>query len=224
MAGYTWSGVVDLKVAIVQARLLAVLVTAPLLTACESSMRIGAFDNPFGGSQRVAGQTAPPASSMIDAAPATRVETAPLSPVTSQELAPPPGTPSAPSAPLDPQPIPQEQPKVAVAEPPKSAAPAQDDTAAPPTRTSVTGNWAAREATGTTCKVTLSSSPKLDLYGASTSGCQSKDLQRIVAWELRGDDVYLYQPGGAVAARLKAKGRRMDGALAQSGAPVTLSK
>ena len=212
----------------VRASLLPLLLCGPLLAGCESSMRIGTFDNPFGSSARVAGRPATPATGgMIEPAPTTRVETAPLSPVTQQDLAPPPGASSSQAGipPVEPPPVSSEPPKIATAEPPKvTPPPAADAAPARPTQTSVTGNWSAREANGTTCKVTLSSSPKLDLYGASTSGCQSKDLQRVIAWELRGEDVYLYQPGGAVAARLKARGRQMDGALAQTGAPVVLSK
>jgi hypothetical protein len=92
-----------------------------------------------------------------------------------------------------------------------------------PTRTSVTGNWTARTGGGN-CRITLSSAPKLDLYGASTQGCASRDLAKVNAWELRGDEVYLYESGGAVTARLKARSGSMDGALAKSGAPLTLSK
>jgi Protease inhibitor Inh len=95
---------------------------------------------------------------------------------------------------------------------------------ATPTRTSVTGNWTAKEAAGRSCRVTLSGTPTLDLYKASSSGCQSKELQRVTAWELRGDEVYLYEPGGGIAARLKKSGNNFDGTAAKTGAPVTLSK
>jgi len=210
-----------------RAPLLPLLCLAPLLAACESSSRLAPFDNPFGRSDRVA--VAPPPQ--ISPAPTPRVESAPLPSVTQQELAPPPGVPSVPgvaapgSAPIDPD-------ASARLEPPPVPSVATPSLPAPPpvaqpervTQSSVTGNWQAREAGGTSCRVTLSSSPKLDLYGASTSGCQSKDLQRVTAWEMRGEDVYLYEPGGAVAARFKAQTRRMDGTLAKSGAPLTLSK
>ncbi len=86
------------------------------------------------------------------------------------------------------------------------------------------GNWSAREASGGNCRVTLSSAPTLDLYKASSSGCQSRELQRISAWELRGDEVYLYEPGGGVAARLKQSGRGFEGAAAKTGAPISLNK
>jgi hypothetical protein len=88
----------------------------------------------------------------------------------------------------------------------------------------VTGNWTAREAAGGSCRVTLSSVPTLDLYKASTSGCQSRELQRVNAWELRGEEVYLYEQGGGVAARLKQSGRGFEGAAARTGAPISMAK
>ena len=216
-----------------------VALLAPLLGACETSSRLPPFSNPFGASDRVAPRGAPPPPPRIDATPTEPVQSAPLPPpVTRQDLAPPPGSSTDPLAgqplpPAVPAPgvtpgtatpgtTPNEPVKTAKVDPPKTAV--DDEPAVRPTQSSVTGNWNAREATGGSCRVILSSSPKLDLYNASTSGCQSKDLQRVTAWELRGDDVYLYEPGGAVAARLKAGGRSMNGALAKTGAPVTLSK
>ena len=89
-------------------------------------------------------------------------------------------------------------------------------------RSSVVGGWTARDATGSTCRVQLSSSPALDLYKASAAGCANKDLARVTAWDYREGEVYLYQPGGAVAARLRTSGGTLDGALAKSGAPLTL--
>ena len=49
-------------------------------------------------------------------------------------------------------------------------------------------------------------------------------LARVTAWDVRDGEVYLYQPGGAVAARLRAAGGSMDGVLAISGAPLTLTR
>jgi hypothetical protein len=123
--------------------------------------------------------------------------------------------------PIDPPPQtaePQTRPPQVAARP--EPAPASG----PPSRTAVTGNWTAREAAGGSCRVALTSVPTLDLYKASTSGCQSRELQRVNAWELRGDEVYLYEPGGGVAVRLKQAGRSFEGAAARTGAPVTLSK
>ena len=91
-------------------------------------------------------------------------------------------------------------------------------------RSSVVGGWTAREAAGGTCRVQLSSTPALDLYRASTAGCGNRDLARVSAWDYRDGEVYLYQPGGAVTARLRTSGGAMEGALAKSGAPLTLSR
>jgi hypothetical protein len=46
----------------------------------------------------------------------------------------------------------------------------------------------------------------------------------VTAWDYRDGEVYLYQPGGAVAARLSSSGGSMSGALAKSGAPLTLTR
>lgn len=220
-------------------RMSVVIFAALSLSACESSMRLPSLGGPFGSSERVS-----PSAPRIETAPTPQVQSAPLAPPVSAQPLPPPsgsqtsqnpaqspqndpfsggsggsyGT-SGPSTAIDPQP----QPK---SEPPKVAArPAQPETPSAPTRTSVTGNWNATEASGGSCRVTLSSTPKLDLYNAGTSGCQNKDLQKVTAWELRDDEVYLYEAGGAVAARLKATGGgRFNGALSKTGAPISLSK
>lgn len=91
-------------------------------------------------------------------------------------------------------------------------------------RTTFVGTWRASEPGGGACRVTLSSTPSLDLYRASSSGCQNEDLSRVTAWDLRGDQVYLYRQGGAVAARLSADPGAMSGALSRSGAPVALAR
>lgn len=92
-------------------------------------------------------------------------------------------------------------------------------------RDSMVGGWTAREATGGSCRVQLSSTPTLDLYRASSSGCANKDLQRISAWDYRDGEVYLYQQGGTVAARLRAgSGSALDGAVTKSGAALSLNR
>lgn len=92
----------------------------------------------------------------------------------------------------------------------------------PATRSGAVGRWTAKEASGN-CGVTLSSTPSLDLYRASTSGCSNKDLQSVNAWELRDGEVYLYARGGVVA-RLRDSGGQFNGVIAKSGAPLSLSK
>lgn len=91
-------------------------------------------------------------------------------------------------------------------------------------RASVVGSWDAKDATGASCKVTLSSAPALDLYKASASGCPNKDLARVSAWDFRDGEVYLYQPGGTVAARLRQGSGALEGALTKSGATLALAR
>ncbi|MGY6645858.1 MAG: AprI/Inh family metalloprotease inhibitor [Salinarimonas sp.] len=91
-------------------------------------------------------------------------------------------------------------------------------------RTSLVGSWNASEPGGGSCRVTLSSTPALDLYRASASGCSNQEVASVNAWDLRGSEVYLYKQGGAVAARLQASRGSMSGAISQSGAPLTMSR
>ena len=92
-------------------------------------------------------------------------------------------------------------------------------------RDGVIGGWTAREATGGSCRVQLSSSPALDLYRASAAGCANRDLQKITAWDYRDGEVFLYQPGGSVAARMRVNsGASLAGVIARTGASLTLSR
>ena len=92
-----------------------------------------------------------------------------------------------------------------------------------PTRTSATGTWRAQEASGASCRIVLASTPALDLYRASSSGCANRELSSINAWELRDGEVFLYARGGVVA-RLRGAGDSFSGSLAKSGAPLTLTR
>ncbi len=92
-------------------------------------------------------------------------------------------------------------------------------------RDGVIGGWTAREATGGSCRVMLSSTPALDLYRASASGCANRDLQKVTGWDYRDGEVYLYQPGGSVAARMRVNdGSSLSGVIARSGANVSMSR
>lgn len=92
-------------------------------------------------------------------------------------------------------------------------------------RDGVIGNWTAKEATGISCRVQLSSAPALDLYRANAAGCANRDLQKVTAWDYRDGEVYLYQQGGSVVARLRtSSGGAMDGAITKSGAGLSLNR
>ncbi|TXM87603.1 AprI/Inh family metalloprotease inhibitor, partial [Methylobacterium sp. WL116] len=119
--------------------------------------------------------------------------------------------------------------QASIAPPPASNVIAEPVVAPPPAppvvasgRASVVGAWDAKDATGGSCKVTLSSAPALDLYKASAAGCPNKDLAKVTAWDFRDGEVYLYQQGGTVAARLRQGGGALDGALTKSGASLAL--
>ena len=185
---------------------IALLALAAGLGACASQR----FDGP-----RVRGPAQPAAIDNI--APAM-----PSGAVTSAPLAPPPGASAAPDgAPIGAQ--------ASIAPPPASNVIPEPVVAPPPAppvvasgRASVVGAWDAKDATGASCKVTLSSAPALDLYKASAAGCPNKDLAKVTAWDFRDGEVYLYQQGGTVAARLRQGGGALDGALTKSGASLAL--
>lgn len=103
------------------------------------------------------------------------------------------------------------------------AAPAAPALPAASGRSGVVGAWTARVA-GASCRVQLSSTPALDLYRAGATGCANGDLAKISAWDYRDGEVYLYQSGGTVAARLRSVEGALSGVLAKSGAPLTLSR
>lgn len=212
-------------------KLALVAVSAVTLAACESSQRLGSFLP--GSSVRAASPTAP---APLTAAPGSDADTEELPPPPgsggqvaalppAQSPAPAPGFPQTPAAPgaspggvaTAPGNLPP--PRTAPIAPAAPAAPA-----AAPTRTSVTGNWSLTEGAGNRCRLTLSSAPKLDLYGAGTAGCSARELQRVNAWELVGSEVILYEPGGAIVARLRQAGDGYTGVSTRSGAPISMGK
>ena len=181
-----------------------ILCSALALGACQSSR--------FGGAGPIAGgpvYNAPQALEPSVAAPSGVVSSEPLPPLPGSG----PVVADVPAMPTYPAPV----------EPLAPSQPQQIASVAPTSRSSVVGAWTAREASGS-CRVQLSSSPALDLYRAAATGCANRDLGRVNAWDFRDGEVYLYQPGGAVAARLRPSGGAMEGVLAKSGAPLSLTR
>lgn len=123
------------------------------------------------------------------------------------------------------EPTPQQRNQLANANPGATpgSGPARGGTVS--SRDGVIGNWTAQEATGSSCKVQLSSSPSLDLYRATANGCSNRDLQQVNAWDYRDGEVYLYQRGGSVVARLRVgSGGAMNGAITKSGAGLSMNR
>jgi hypothetical protein len=190
--------------------LAATLCSVLALGAC-SSARIGSF-----GGAPVRSAAAAPAPAMnqepVEAVPSGPISSSPLPPINGQPLPPVGGT-MTPPAGTD-----------VAGLPPQAAAPVPSAPAAPASRTSMVGSWTARDASGGTCRVQLSSSPALDLYKAAASGCSNQDLSKVNAWDYRDGEVYLYQTGGSVAARLRGSSGSLSGVLAKSGAPLSMGR
>jgi hypothetical protein len=182
--------------------LLAVIAPALLLGACSSTR--------MGGPPIRAAVAAPvqaPVPEPVEAVPSGAVSAQPLPPLD--------------GGPVESAPVQQTAPMDVAALPQQPVAPVA---VAPSGRSAVVGAWKAQDASGASCRVQLSSSPALDLYRASASGCANGDLAKVTAWDYRDGEVYLYQPGGAVAARLRTAGGSLNGVLAKSGAPLTLAR
>jgi hypothetical protein len=181
--------------------LAATLCAVLALGACTSTR--------FGGAPVQSATAAPVLDpEPVEAVPSGPVETAPLAPIEGQLL------PPAAGAPMGPGMTPPGGTEIAALPP-----------AAPPaSRTAMVGAWTARDASGGSCRIQLSSSPALDLYRASASGCSNQDLSRVNAWDYRDGEVYLYQTGGAVAARLRGSSSALSGAIAKSGAPLSMAR
>lgn len=208
------------------------------LAACAGSQRFG---GPGPGAQRapVYSEPALPAAPPIASAPIT---SEPLPPPGGYPVAsaPPAGGPGALPPPGDPYyspnaGAPAQPPVSSGAEAPAlrgsgdpqtaSARPAAPSRPSGSSRDSIVGSWTAQEATGSSCKIQLSSAPTLDLSRASAAGCANRDLQRVNAWDYRDGEVYLYQSGGSVVARLRVgEGGVMNGAVTKSGAALSLNR
>jgi hypothetical protein len=186
----------------------AVMCSALALGACTSTRLGGA---PVRSANAAPIVEAPP----VEAVPSGPIETAPLPPVAGAPLAADPMAP--PAGGTDIAGLPPAPPPPTVSAPAPAAAPA------PSSRTAMVGNWSV-QASGGSCRIQLSSSPALDLYRASASGCSNQDLSKVNAWDYRDGEVYLYQTGGAVAARLRGSSASLSGVLAKSGAPLSLSR
>jgi len=185
-----------------------------IATVLSATLALGACSSARLGGAPIRSAAAAPVMNPepVEAVPSAPVTSAPLPPIEGQPLPPVGAAPgAAPYGGSD------------VAGLPPAAAPAPAP-AALASRTAMVGSWTARDASGGSCRIQLSSSPALDLYRASASGCSNQDLSRVNAWDYRDGEVYLYQTGGSVAARLRGSSGSLSGVLAKSGAPLSLSR
>jgi hypothetical protein len=94
---------------------------------------------------------------------------------------------------------------------------------AAPSATTVAGTWTVTDA-GDRCRITLTSTPLFEFYRASPQNCRAPSLSRINAWEQRGSEIVLLQPGGRVAARLSPQGGGAYSGATATGAPVSMAR
>ncbi len=220
----------------------ALILATFALTGCASSSR---FDDLFGrgstGSSRMDSnyrnaQAAYPAPGNGD------LEQAPLpssrNAVTSEPLAPLPGTAPSPQSgsqpfgetslqdtTIAPPAAPSSQPSgerqiIASAPAAAEAAPAASGGNA---ISRISGTWTVTDA-GDKCRVTLTSQPLFEYYRASAPGCKSASFAKVNAWEQRGSEVVLLEPGGKVAARLAPTGNGSYSGATARGATVQMSR
>jgi hypothetical protein len=196
---------------------LALLPLSLLVAGCESSSR---FDGMFGSnSAPVASRPLAPEPGM--AAPTAPVTAQPLPPVagtTDPSMAPVPG---APGAAAGTAPGPAGTPPPATNQAVASATPAP----APASARGLAGSWKISDAARGSCSIALTQQSLLDLYRASPSGCQAGSLAKVNAWQQRGQEIVLLEPGGRTAVRLFPKGDgTYEGAATTSGAIIRMSR
>jgi hypothetical protein len=190
----------------------AFLPAALALSACESASRFAGRDSE--AARPVASSTAPEPGL---AAPTAPVSAEPLPPLSGEATAP--GDPALaePSADDD-----------AMATAPLNAPSAGAAAAAPaprgPTARALAGKWRITDQRGG-CAISLTQQSLLDLYRASPAGCQSGSLAKVNAWQQRGQEIVLLEPGGRTAVRLFPKGDgTYEGAATTSGAIVRMER
>ncbi|WP_170181942.1 AprI/Inh family metalloprotease inhibitor [Phreatobacter stygius] len=231
-------------------RTVALLLASAALAGCTSD-RFGDFASgpmPRSGSQRIDGsfgsqQPMAPSPQRRPLAADEDViaggQQAPDQSVAAEDIPPPPGSgrtsdvgPSAIDPALRPA-NPSEQPRIMVEEPPPRGAAAPPVVAALPRQeaprpaaqsaTAIAGTWTVSDA-GDRCRITLTSTPLFEFYRANPQNCRAPSLARINAWEQRGSEVVLLQPGGRVAARLFPQGSGGYSGATATGATVTMAR
>ncbi|WP_230533120.1 AprI/Inh family metalloprotease inhibitor [Microvirga roseola] len=94
---------------------------------------------------------------------------------------------------------------------------------APRHASSYAGIWKAVDDKGSACKVQLSSTPVLDLYKASASGCRNSALASVNAWTFGDNNVVLYSRGRVIA-RMSGAEAALAGTLSGSDGAVTMTR
>jgi hypothetical protein len=191
----------------------AFLPAALALSACESASRFAGGD---GEAPRPVVSSTGPEPGL--AAPTAPVSAEPLPPLSGEATAS--GDPSM-SEPLTDDDAMATAPLNAPSSPAAvAAAPAQRA----PSPRALAGKWRITDQRGG-CAISLTQQSLLDLYRASPAGCQSGSLAKVNAWQQRGQEIVLLEPGGRTAVRLFPKGDgTYEGAATTSGAIVRMAR
>jgi Protease inhibitor Inh len=186
---------------------LVFLPCALALASCASSTRLGdTFD--FGARK-------PPPDNRPIAAPEPLMA-APTEQVSSEPLPPAGGAGMSPGS--------------SVAVPDNSSGPSsQSQVASLPTTPSapssggIAGSWKISDAARGNCNISLTRQSLLDVYRATPAGCQAGSLAKVNAWQQRGQEIDLLEPGGRTAVRLFPTGDgAYEGAATTSGAKIRM--
>jgi hypothetical protein len=138
----------------------------------------------------------------------------PTAPVVQQPLnngiqqTPLPGAPTLPT-------LPNEKPPIVASLPPVATA------AVPRPNIGALGSWNVKDTDGS-CRLTLTSQSFFD-YQRASSNCKGSSLSKVNAWEKKGSEIILYEPGGKVAARLSDQGGSYAGSTTK-GADINMSR
>jgi hypothetical protein len=130
----------------------------------------------------------------------------PIAPIQTEPLA---GAPTLPTLPTD-------KPPVVAALAPVPAVPA-----IPRPNIGALGTWSVKDTDGT-CRLTLTSQSFFD-YQRANSTCKGASLAKVNAWEKKGSEIILYEPGGKIAARLNDQGGSYAGSTSK-GAEIRMSR
>ncbi|MDT3377160.1 AprI/Inh family metalloprotease inhibitor [Labrys neptuniae] len=142
---------------------------------------------------------------------------------------------AAPTEDVTSQPLPpaggEATPGGTAAAPSTSLAPPSNQVAALPTAprpsstSSISGSWKISDAARGSCNISLTRQALLDVYRASPSGCQAGSLAKVNAWQQRGQEIDLLEPGGRTAVRLFPTGDgAYEGAATLSGAKIRMTR
>ncbi|CAM5775612.1 hypothetical protein LMIY3S_05112 [Labrys miyagiensis] len=184
---------------------LVLLPCALALASCASSSRLGdSFD--FGARK-------PPPDARPIAAPEPLMA-APTEQVSSEPLPPAGGAGVTPGSTVAPSPG-SSQSQVA----------ALPTTPPAPSTGGIAGAWKISDAARGSCNISLTRQTLLDVYRATPSGCQAGSLAKVNAWQQRGQEIDLLEPGGRTAVRLFPTGDgAYEGAATMSGAKIRMTR